>query len=46
VLDLFHASLARRGILGLGSKESLKLTPHEHEYEPLCGHEKLYRLLA
>jgi chemotaxis protein methyltransferase CheR len=46
VLDLFHASLARRGVLGLGSKESLKLTPHENEYEPLSGHEKLYRRIA
>ena len=46
VLELFHASLARRGILGLGSKESLKLTPHEKEYEPLFGHEKLYRRIA
>ena len=46
VLDLFHASLARRGILGLGSKESLKLTPHEGEYEQLSSHEKLYRRLA
>jgi chemotaxis protein methyltransferase CheR len=43
---LFHDSLARFGILGLGSRESLRFTPHEHLYEPLVPGEKLYRRIA
>jgi chemotaxis protein methyltransferase CheR len=41
--DLFHASLAMFGILGLGSRESLRFMPHEHIYEPVVTGEKLYR---
>jgi chemotaxis protein methyltransferase CheR len=41
--SLFHASLAMFGILGLGSRESLRFMPHEHMYEPLVAGEKLYR---
>jgi chemotaxis protein methyltransferase CheR len=42
---LFHESLAMFGILGLGSKESLRFTPHEHDYEQLETGCKLYRRL-
>jgi chemotaxis protein methyltransferase CheR len=41
--NLFHESLAMFGILGLGSRESLRFMPHEHMYEPLVPGEKLYR---
>ena len=41
--SLFHESLAMFGILGLGSRESLRFMPHEHMYEPLVPGEKLYR---
>jgi chemotaxis protein methyltransferase CheR len=40
---LFHQSLCRRGILGLGEKESLIATPHESDYEPLDKENRLYR---
>jgi len=44
--DLLHDSLAMFGILGLGSRESLRFMPHEHLYEPLVPGEKLYRRIA
>jgi chemotaxis protein methyltransferase CheR len=43
VHELIHESLAPFGILGLGDKESLRLTPYESRYEPLDPREKLYR---
>jgi len=43
---LFHSSLGTFGILGLGSKESLRLLPQESLYEPLETGEKLYRRIA
>ena len=43
VHELFFASLARRGVLGLGSKESLAFTTHFHDYEVLDAIEKIYR---
>jgi chemotaxis protein methyltransferase CheR len=43
VHGLFHRSLAPFGILGLGSKESLRFTACESCYEPIAGAEKLYR---
>ena len=43
---LFHDSLAMFGILGLGSRESLRFMPHEQLYEPLVPGEKLYRRIA
>jgi chemotaxis protein methyltransferase CheR len=42
---LMHQSLARRGILGLGRKESLRFTPFENLYEPIEQSEGLYRKL-
>jgi len=42
VHGLFYESLATFGILGLGSKESLRLSPYESRYEPL-GATRLYR---
>ncbi len=43
---LFHASLRRFGVLALGRKESLKGTPHEHDYEELDAIEKIFRRAA
>jgi chemotaxis protein methyltransferase CheR len=40
---LLHASLAPGGVLGLGRKESLRLTPHEADYEILDRQEQLFR---
>jgi len=43
---LFHDSLAMFGILGLGSRESLRFMPQERFYEPLVAAERLYRRIA
>ena len=44
--ELFRQSLGMFGILGLGSRESLRFMPQEHLYEPLVASEKLYRRIA
>jgi chemotaxis protein methyltransferase CheR len=46
VHGLLYESLGRFGYLGLGSKESLRMTPFEARYEELDGHGKLYRKVA
>src|SRR5688500_1939857 len=46
VHQLFYESLARFGILGLGSKESLKFTPRERAYEEIESGERLYRKIG
>jgi chemotaxis protein methyltransferase CheR len=43
---LFQASLSMFGILGLGSRESLRFLPQETSYEQLEAGEKLYRRIA
>jgi chemotaxis protein methyltransferase CheR len=43
VHDLFSRSFAKFGLLGLGSHESLRCLPNEHDYEPLQSGEKLFR---
>jgi chemotaxis protein methyltransferase CheR len=43
VHDLLFDSLAIGGFLGLGSKESIRFTPHEACYEELDASEHLYR---
>ena len=43
VFELFDASLARFGILGLGHKESLRNNPRAGDFEELDGAERLYR---
>jgi chemotaxis protein methyltransferase CheR len=40
---LFHTSLSRFGILGLGRKESMRFSPHEPSYEVIDEAERLYR---
>jgi chemotaxis protein methyltransferase CheR len=46
VLGLFDASLARRGMLALGRKETLRGTAIEDRYEPLVDAERIYRRRA
>lgn len=43
VHGLFYDSLAMFGVLVLGSKESLRFSPHEDRYEQMNGPEKIYR---
>ena len=44
--QLFYNSLGMFGILGLGSRESLRFMPQESSYQPLVESEKLYRRIA
>jgi chemotaxis protein methyltransferase CheR len=46
VHELFHESLARFGVLGLGHKETIKFTRHADSYEELDGGERLYRKVS
>lgn len=46
VHKLLYESLCMFGILGLGHKESLRLTPYQQHYEELAIHEKLYRRIG
>jgi chemotaxis protein methyltransferase CheR len=43
VHQLFYDSLPIYGLLALGSKESLRLSPHESAYELVDPREKIYR---
>lgn len=43
VHSLFYESLAMFGTLGLGRRESLRFSEHEHCYEALSAAERLYR---
>ena len=43
VHGLFYDSLAMFGVLALGSKESLRFSPHEESYDQINGPEKIYR---
>ncbi|MEE8398904.1 MAG: protein-glutamate O-methyltransferase CheR [Desulfobacterales bacterium] len=43
VLRLFHESLAARGFLCLGTKESLKFSAIEHHFESIGDAEKIYQ---
>jgi chemotaxis protein methyltransferase CheR len=43
VLELFDASLRRRGVLALGRKETLHGTSVEARYEPVVEAERIYR---
>jgi chemotaxis protein methyltransferase CheR len=46
VRQLLYESLARFGVLGLGSSENLRFTPHESKYEPLEAGCRLYRRIG
>ncbi len=43
VHDLLYESLPIYGFLALGNRESLHMTPHEHDYEPCDERNKIYR---
>lgn len=43
VHSLLYGSLGRLGVLGLGRKESILLTPHARNYEEVNGPERIYR---
>jgi len=43
VHGLLYNSLIRRGVLGLGQKESVRFTSYSEAYEELDAHEKIYR---
>jgi chemotaxis protein methyltransferase CheR len=43
---LLYDSLATLGILGLGTRESLRFSPHENAYEEVSRTEKIYRRIA
>jgi chemotaxis protein methyltransferase CheR len=43
VFSLLHESLRRFGVIALGSKESVKLSPYESCYEELAGCQRLYK---
>jgi len=45
VHGLFQKSLSRFGILGLGSKESIRFTPHMESYEDVDTKNRLYKKL-
>ena len=46
VHHLLYESLVMFGVLGLGAKESLKFSPHEHAYEEIDNAARLYRRVA
>ncbi len=46
VHNLLYESLCMFGILGLGHKESLKLTSYDQHYQDLESREKLYRKIS
>lgn len=43
VHNLIYESLVLFGVFGVGNKESLRFTPHEHEYDVLDAENRLYR---
>ena len=43
VLELFHASLVRLGVLALGHKESIRFSPYADRYEELDAEERIYK---
>jgi chemotaxis protein methyltransferase CheR len=46
VHHLLYESLVMFGIIGLGSKETLRFSPHENSYEEIDRNAKLYRRVA
>ena len=46
VHNLLHDSLVMFGILGLGSKETMKFSPYEHAYQQIDDTSRLYRRIA
>jgi chemotaxis protein methyltransferase CheR len=44
-LGLFHESLAHRGFLGLGSKETLEFSSYASRFEVVSRPDRIYRKL-
>jgi len=42
-VGLFREALVRRGFLGLGSRESLRLTSHQSAFDEIAGTHRIYR---
>jgi chemotaxis protein methyltransferase CheR len=45
-IGLFKDSLARKGFLGLGAKESLRFSAHAREFDDFVREEKIYQRVA
>lgn len=45
-LGLFHESLAHRGFLGIGAKESLRFSAYSQGFEELARQDRIYRKVA
>jgi chemotaxis protein methyltransferase CheR len=46
VHHLLHESLVMFGVLGLGAKETLRFSPHEHSYEKIDHQSRLFRRIV
>ncbi len=46
VYNLLHESLVIFGVIGLGTKETMKGSPHEYAYEEIDNTARLYRRIA
>lgn len=46
VTELFCDSLRPSGVLGLGSRETIALSPVAHRFAPLAGRDRIYRKAA
>lgn len=42
-ISLFHESLVHRGFLGLGARESLRVTGHRDNFTEIVQHERIYQ---
>jgi chemotaxis protein methyltransferase CheR len=42
-VGLFRDALCRKGVLGIGSKESLRFTKHEPAFEPISREQRIYQ---
>jgi len=46
VHHLLHDSLVMFGVIGLGARETMRFSPHEHSYEEIDNAARLYRRIA
>jgi chemotaxis protein methyltransferase CheR len=46
VHHLLHDSLVMFGVIGLGARETMRFSPHEHAYEEIDNAARLYRRIA
>jgi chemotaxis protein methyltransferase CheR len=45
-VGLFRDALCLRGFLGIGTKESLRFSPHHDAFEPIDAEQRIYRKVA